>query len=365
MSRSSLFLLLVSVLLLAGGSFANVNDASWPSDSHSPALNAQPLFPHVLSADDMLLGDSDWSEEADTVKHVMQTTGGSSSSSTGPGSGQSNSGGIALSPANFTISQCQPTAVALSGVQVVDLINSTQGAFTATLSLAPLTATPINGGVLGSLTLQYLDASSITLASGSTGISQTTPIQFTASSLATLNLALASLVYTPAQGLQDSVNQLALLVDVQSQQDTAIQAVQLFPISFAESTYTPIAIYPLEGASFDNLTAAINETFHIPPIAVSNLANADDELAVHIQVTNGILSFTNDLSGIYVEPSINPLIVNLVGHVADVNRVLANLTFNAICPSGPSCSSISDAGFTITVRDFANNTEGPVVAGTD
>ena len=361
---SSLFFLLSLVVLLTV-SFANVNDASWPSDTHldaPPASSGSPLFPHVLSADDMLIGDSDW-DEPDSVKHVMQATGSSSSSGVGTGLGVV--GGLEITTLNFTISQCQPTATSLAGVQVVDAGNSTTGGFSVVVALVGLTSPIINGGALGSLTLQYLDPTSILLDSGSTGINQATAIQFNATSLAAVNLAVSSIVYTPAQGLQDTVNKVALEVSVQSLIDPDAFAINLAPISFSETTYSPISVYPLEGTTFDNLTTAVNEVFTIPPIAVTNLANPADELAVHIEATNGLLTLVSDLSGIYVEPSINPLIVNLVGHLGDVNRVLSNLSFTAICPSGPSCSDISDAGFTITVRDFANNTECPVVAVTD
>ena len=354
---------LVSVFLLLGVSLASVNDASWPSDAHldaAPASSGSPLFPHVLSADDMLIGDSDW-DEPDSVKHVMQATGGSSGASTG----NAGAGGLDINVLNFTVNQCMPTAISLSGVQVVDATNSTVGGFSVVVSLVPLTTPIVNGGSIGTLTLQYLDPSAINLTQGSTGINQATAIFFDATSLDAVNLALDSIVYTPAQGLQGTVNKLALEVSVQSSLESGIFAVSLSPISFGETTYVPVAVFPLEGTSFDNLTTAINETFTIPPIAVSNLANPDDELAVHIQATNGLLSLTSNLSGIVFEETINPLIINMVGHLQDVNRVLANLSFTSICPSGPSCTQISDAGFTITVRDFANNTECPVVAVTD
>ena len=362
-SPSSLFLVVCVLLSLLSLSVGSVSDASWP-DNHLEAAPASgsALFPHVLSADDMVIADNEW-DEPDSVKHVMQATGSSSSSG---GVGESVSGGIQVLGPSFTISQCQPTAVALSGVHAVEaLANSTVGGFNVLVALVALTQPPINGGVLGTLSLQYLDPSSINLTSGSTGSNQATPIIFDASSLDAVNLALASIVYTPVDGLQGSVNKVALEVEVTSLVDSGISALNLSTISFEPSNYSTISIYPLEGASFDNLTTAINETFHIPPIAVSNLANPDDELVVHIQATNGLLSFTSNLSGIYVAPSNNPLLFNLAGHLDDINRVLNDLTFTAICPTGLDCNSISDAGFIITVREVANNTECPVVAVTN
>ena len=363
MSRSFV-LIVVSLLCLLGVVLGSVSDASWPSDSHldaPPVSSGSPLFPHVLSADDMVIGDSDW-DEPDAVKHVMQATGGSSGGASAGGLGV---GGLEITVVNFTINQCQPTGTSLSGIQVLDPSNSSTGGFSAAVGLVGLSSPVLNGGVLGTLTLQYLDPSTITLEQGSTGINQASAISFDATTLTALNLALDSIVYTPAPGLQDSVNEVALDVSVQSLLDSAISTANFARISFSDSSFTPIAIYPLEGTSFDNLTTAVNQNFSIPPILVSNLANPDDELAVHIEATNGLLTFTSNLSGIYVEPSINPLIFNLVGHLNDINRVLADLSFTAICPSGPSCDQISDAGFTITVRDFVNDTQCPVVAATD
>ena len=366
-SSRPVVLVLLSLLLLLGlCAGSSVSDASWPGDGHlepqSPAASAaaSALFPHVISSDDLEPSDADW-DDPNTIKHLMQMTAGSSSS-TGATTGAAQVAGLTLTSQDLTLVQCVPTPVLVPSFQFLNANASAVSAVDVNITLSSFVP-GLNGGSWGSLTLQDIAGSGITLL-GSTGVRQSS-ISFSAPSLTAANAALASLVYSPAQGLQGVNGSVYISVGAHDALDPQVSALTFARVFFnANASYVPVSIYPIDGQSFSNLQAAVNETVHIPALRVSQLANADDELAVTFQAENGLLTF-GQTAGLYFAQTNQSLVWTFVGYLDAVNAALQEVNFTTVCAAGGGCSSTQQAGFTMTVRDFANDTECPVVAALD
>ena len=353
---------LVFLSLLLSPSSASISDATWEVhsqhlDAGAPAVAAggvgSSLFPHVISSDDLQPSDDEW-DDPDSIKHIMQATGG------GASTGGNLLTGLTLNLVSYNVSQCIPAPVLLTPPIQFLSANSTTGSVNVTLSLTGIPT--LNHGLFGSLTLQSVQSSSITLAANSTAVNQVTPINFVASSLTAANAALASLTYTPAQGLQDVANEVAIQVSAFLTATPSVSQLSAYVISFSQlSSYSPLVIVPIDYQSFSNLTAPGNTTIHIPAIQVVDLANPNDELAVVISPLNGYVTVSNT-SNLVFQP--NPYIntINFAGHLADVNNALASLVWTSVCPSLGGCTSSAYGGFTLYVRDFVNNTECPAIA---
>ena len=363
LSSSVWALIVLQVLLLLSFTSASVSsDATWeaPSlDAAAPSNGAAggSLFPHVISSDDLTPSDDEW-DDPNSIKHIMQATGG--------GSTAGNSGGLlTLQAPNYNVSQCIPTPLLLSpAIQFVDA-NQTSGAVLVTVTLGGIPSS-LNNGSFGTLTLLSQPSASINFTAGSTGMNQATPIQFVASSATAANVALASLTYTPAQGLQGTSGQVFLTVS--GQLVTSPSTPQAFSVSYftyAEPlNYAPLIIVPVDAQAFTNLTAPGNVTVHIPPIAVVDLINSQDELSVSFVIQNGYLFFGTTAGLVFLNDG-NANSINFAGHLADVNNALANITFQSVCPTGGGCTRTAYGGFTVTVKDFGNNTECPIIAVMD
>ena len=359
----ALWVLLVGLVLggglLASPISASISDATWESHASLDAAlpgaaaggaAASSLFPHVISSDDLAPSDDEW-DDPNSIKHIMQATGQST--------GGNSVTDFVLNVESYNVSQCIPAPTLLTPPIAFLNANSTTGSVNVTVSLTGVAN--LNGGVLGTLTLQSQGAA-ISLAPGSTGVNQASPINFVATSITAANLALASLTYTPAQGLQDVTNEVAIQVSAFLVATPTVTAFSAYTVSFAEApAYTPLVIVPIDYQSFSNLTAPGNVTIHIPAIQVVDLANPNDELAVVISQLNGYVSISNTSNLIFQDnPYINT--INFAGHLADVNNALSTLVWTSACPSLNGCTSTAYAGFTVYVRDFANNTECPTIA---